>query len=1556
MAQGAASDMRLIDVPEVSEHDADSEQVAVIDRTFRPAPHPSLNMSADEALRRITLKDVHLLSRRNRAYPEPSPRHSAMTASSREQSLIPGHQLVPRGPRMQPRGGRQGNKRNHAFSSQGHNGPRNRGPGRGGPLPSHTPRLPLVRPTFRSSEDWSCWVEVSIKVRGLPFDITTLELWTLFSQEGNVHTIELFENRLGKKDGTARVRFRPPPVKSFWQSGTFPFKFSASSNVINLSLALEENKRPYMIPSPVDETIQYPCRTMILADAIDFGFLYDQSTMMTMHTTRGTTRTPIVFELDLQRKHIDVAFVLHITDPRSEDGDGAGVTSGQTNVDAQIGAMDRHEKYMFRIPFEQMQLIREADTDNDRRTLVVSLETPPNFYRKAVGKQLEESHISETFWAEWNTWFRQTDIVYDQRDLRDASLTLKKTKPVIDIGRWTTYRFTLPSTMHRTEPYRKMCQALRDHNVHVEVSPNFAMIKDSEPPVWKWIDQSAPQKRHANEFLANFETDAVPPLSFPVRYQLEVCISQGILNEHNLSKAFVERLAALDERKATNILECVAQAKTRYFEPMDVFNVEINERVISRLSIPHYCVYSRKATVTPSTIYFSTPAVETSNRVVRQYLEHSDRFLRVSFTDEKFQGRINSSERDTNNAVFTRISRALVNGITIGERHFRFLAFGNSQFRDHGAYFFAPTSHLSTGDIRRWMGDFSSIRIPALYAARIGQCFSTTRAINGTRVQIVEMRDVIRHAKDASGRDDASVSFNFTDGVGKISESLAKLVAGELNLPFVPSVLQFRLGGCKGVLAVWPDAQMWQVHIRKSQYKFPAIHNGLEIIRWSMHAAASLNRQIIMVLSTLGVEDEIFVQKLKDMLVDLQRAMWDETKALYLLQRYVDPNHATITMAELIMDGFMKSQEPFLISLLRLWRAWSIKYLKERAKIIIEKGTFLLGCTDESRTLRGHFSDGGKEYDNLQQQVESLPEIFIQIPNPQNPGQYMVIERVCILARNPSLHPGDIRVVRAVNSEKLHHLRDVVVLPQTGERDVASMCSGGDLDGDDFMVIWDPDLIPKEWNHEPMDYTPPTPLRLDREVVDRDITSFFVNYMKNDRLPRIAHAHLALADGSHKGVKDERCLELAALHSKAVDYVKTGEAAQLPKELRPRQWPHFMEKRHVPREQTYVSRKVLGQLYDQVERVDFVPHYDAGFDGRILQAYELGDEVLESAREMKELYDADMRRIMAQHNIRTEFEVWSTFVIQHAGVSKDYKFHEEMGQISGSLKDRYRHACIQRAGGKENFRLGPFVAAIYTVTHREMAAAMTETQQTKLVAGKPVPVRNLNTRSMPLMSFPWCFPDVLGKIATKLPAELDEEKSMYRDAASRGRRKTAAAAPAPGADDVETAEGVTHRGEVLELFHHDLYSGHGGEDSSRSRETSSRRGGSSGKPAARELEVADATSRVSSGRGAVVRRTETLLDIQDEFAEPALFDGHLKARDGHHEMELAAQEDDDSDLMVFDEVVGSDQTSKLEAKGSLSCTDEEQVQEGEEGDDVEVEVEIEGMGGAAIDALEKLLG
>lgn len=365
--------------------------------------------------------------------------------------------------------------------------------------------------------------------------------------------------------------------------------------------------------------------------------------------------------------------------------------------------------------------------------------------------------------------------------------------------------------------------------------------------------------------------------------------------------------------------------------------------------------------------------------------------------------------------------------------------------------------------------------------------------------------------------------YTFTDGVGKISPILAILITEEMMKPqrrisssqYQSSCFQFRLGGCKGVLALDPSVPNLEAHIRESQVKFWSRQTKLEIIRCSQFASASLNRQLIQVMTSLGVPNEIFQSRLEKILNDYTLAVTDPGKALELLRKHVDPNHMTLAIANLVHGGLMASKEPFVKSLLNLWRAWTIKYLKEKAKITIEEGAFLLGVVDETAILRGYYNDDGEE---------DLSQIFCQVTRVGETTPTIITGR-CIVARNPSLHPGDVRMVEAVDVPELHHLVDVVVFPQTGDRDIPSMLSGGDLDGDDYVVIWDHELTAPGvlTNYPPALYGANSAKVLDRDVTIEDVKKFFVNYMKNDRLGSIANSHLAWADKLEEGVKSTMC-------------------------------------------------------------------------------------------------------------------------------------------------------------------------------------------------------------------------------------------------------------------------------------------------------------------------------------------------------------------------------------------------------------------------------------------------
>ncbi|KAJ9361854.1 hypothetical protein DTO280E4_3687 [Paecilomyces variotii] len=1265
---------------------------------------------------------------------------------------------------------------------------------------------PQMMPLALIRAPWKSWETLAVSLSNVPPEANTFVLWQAFKNEGHIFSIDLFEDARGRREHRGKIRFkfvftsfhlhyqgkltwnRPPPHSDFWRKGTYTITLSGG-RLATIYVHLDTERKNSENPSPVRPDVSYPAEINLPIHTMDIGVLWDNDKMLPMRTVGAGSQEHASLIVDVRRRAITVSFQLPIFNARQKD-----LSNG------------RLHDYRLKIPFSQLTRISQIqDSPSDPISHAFTLDTPPVYHRKIrnIGSSFVDADNS---WRDADTWYRQTDIVRTPEELAPLPVCLRKAKPLIDIGKWTTFRITYPRDVDDKGQFTMLCDMLRDFNVIIESDSNFSLQRPETAAIvriWKWIDPPDNRQSKQSSSLEYLVEDDYVPLPFSVRYQLEVCLSHGYISEFRAKKEFIDKLAAMDEAKARRLLEHVSTEKIVYHDPMEIFNIKFVKGV-TKTRLPSYCCYMRSAKVTPSTVYYNTPSVDITNRVIRHYIEHADRFLRVRFTDEKLQGRINSTENNTMDEVFTRIKRTMANGITIGDRHYEFLAFGNSQFREHGAYFFAPLPNLTASNIRAWMGSFGNIRNIAKHAARLGQCFSTTRAVTGCSVQVCEIEDIVRNG------------YTFSDGVGRISKFLAEMAKTELKIKTPsgdpPSVFQFRLGGCKGILTVSPEAQRQEIHIRKSQYKFAAIHNGLEIIRWSQFCMATLNRQLIIVLSTLGIQDQVFLEKMRAMLGSLDEAMTSESHAIRLLQKYVDPNQMSLVVGKMVEDGFQQAKEPFVMSLLELWRAWQIKYLKEKAKIAIDKGACLFGCMDDLGILKGHFEKDMPDKDaSYEEKLAALPEIFVQVSRPDQGGSYQVIEGPCILARNPSLHPGDIRVVKAVNVPQLREHRDVIVMPQTGDRDISSMCSGGDLDGDDYLVIWDPDLLPEDWFRAPMDYTATKADDLDRDVTVNDITSFFVTYMKNDHLPRIAQAHLAFADRLEGGVNEEKCIRLAQLHSDAVDYNKTGAPARMTRNLTPKMWPHFMEKKHQPKEKIYTSRKILGQLYDNVDRVNFVPHLEMSFDQRILDCdIEPSDDLKQFAKDLKDEYDASMRRIMAQHEIKTEFEVWSTFVLSHANMSKDYKFHEELGALSSSLRERFRNACYEKVGGRTFELLSPLAVAMYKVTHDDMVTALNKYREKDVHDGlqfhREVPELN----KLPFISFPWVLSTILGKIAMG-----DYEQTINREHDIHGKgpvsqkyrgRATGILIDDSIRTDVETVQGIQPSGQLLELFQHDPFS------------------------------------------------------------------------------------------------------------------------------------------------------
>ncbi|CAG8893957.1 unnamed protein product [Penicillium nalgiovense] len=199
--------------------------------------------------------------------------------------------------------------------------------------------------------------------------------------------------------------------------------------------------------------------------------------------------------------------------------------------------------------------------------------------------------------------------------------------------------------------------------------------------------------------------------------------------------------------------------------------------------------------------------------------------------------------------------------------------------------------------------------------------------------------------------------------------------------------------------------------------------------------------------------------------------------------------------------------------------------------------------------------------------------------------------------------------------------------------------------------------------------------------------------------------------------------------------------------LDPKFWPHFMEKRFKRPSSIYKSTKILGQLYDAVVTPNFVPKLEKPFDSRILESplSPASDTYMEYARELKAEYDMSMRQIMAQYEINTEFEVWSTFVLRHSFVVKDYKMQEDLGRIVGTLRRGFRHQCYDKVG-RDGGNIPDLVIAMYRVTQEQVAAAL-EARRNEALLREDISIVEVNSTELPLISFPWIFPDVLGDVA-----------------------------------------------------------------------------------------------------------------------------------------------------------------------------------------------------------------
>ncbi|KAH6797448.1 RNA-dependent RNA polymerase 2 [Perilla frutescens var. hirtella] len=753
---------------------------------------------------------------------------------------------------------------------------------------------------------------------------------------------------------------------------------------------------------------------------------------------------------------------------------------------------------------------------------------------------------------------------------------------------------------------------------------------------------------HASDLVPIVKNNSGFEVAYEVLFQLNSLVHCQKLSLAAVNSDLFQILSRLDMDLALLILKEMHKLHSTCYKPksfienqpsITTHNCKNLPSAASKRLIEQNIMSCHRVLVTPSKIFCLGPELESSNYIVKNFASYASDFMRVTFVDEDW-GRLSPGAVSTSimkgifakpyrTDIYHRILSVLRDGIVIGDKKFEFLAFSASQLRSNSVWMFASNDHVKAEDIREWMGCFNKIRSISKCAARMGQMFSSSMQTLQVNPRDVELIPDIEVVSDG-------VKHCFSDGIGKISYAFARDVVRKLGLSHIPSAFQIRYGGYKGVIVV--DRHSFRkLALRSSMLKFESTNCMLNITKWSESQPCYLNREIITLLSTLGVADGVFLAMQEQQLQLLGRMLTNAKAALNVLESTGGGDMKSF-MAKMLLQGYEPRKEPYLLTMLQSHLENQLSDLRSRCRIFVPKGRVLVGCLDESGTL-----EYGQVYARItmtKTELECGDQAFFQRVDETS----SILRGKVVVTKNPCLHPGDVRVLEAVCNVKLQedNLVDCLVFPQKGVRPHPNECSGGDLDGDLYFISWDKSIIPPR-TVTPMDYTGRRPRIMNHDVTLEEIQTFFADYMISDTLGAISNAHLVHADCEPEKALSAKCLELANLHSMAVDFAKTGAPADMPRYLKPREFPDFMERWEKP---TYVSHGALGKLYRAT--VQFVqnmkpnpdlPHEippDAFDPDLIVDGYEPS---IETAENHKDQYLERMNTLFNYYGAESEVEI-----------------------------------------------------------------------------------------------------------------------------------------------------------------------------------------------------------------------------------------------------------------------------------------------------------------------------
>ena len=380
------------------------------------------------------------------------------------------------------------------------------------------------------------------------------------------------------------------------------------------------------------------------------------------------------------------------------------------------------------------------------------------------------------------------------------------------------------------------------------------------------------------------------------------------------------------------------------------------------------------------------------------------------------------------------VRSVLETGLLVGiggsqdKKLYRFFGHSSTQLRERKCVMYNYKEVGVFEDVISLFGEFNMTNV-AKRAARIGLLLSSSLpVINLDERQITRISDIKRGG------------YCFTDGCGRISVSVAKMLKEKLNeqvstrVHFIdfyahqdqpyPSVYQVRIMGCKGTLVLdtqLKDGIVIRDSMEKVKWKLPTGDGTpLRIVEGGKGVSfpnrfGSLNTQYIRLLSALGVGDKVFLDMQKRCFEELNRIEDDQdvqVRYLCTYERYAEAEKILQTNS-IDKETLMFLRKLRTTCMMQVQQVKNPRYpAKIKLRIPLEKSRTLYGVADPSEKLK----DG---------------TCFLRVTIRGTPT---VLERhKVVVTKSPCYYPGDVRVLTVVNLPECSHLVDCIVFPVNGK-------------------------------------------------------------------------------------------------------------------------------------------------------------------------------------------------------------------------------------------------------------------------------------------------------------------------------------------------------------------------------------------------------------------------------------------------------------------------------------------------------------------------------------------